>query len=228
MEKLKKHEKSVEKESNMHELPMPSNQNDHYDFKVAQFIEENKTLTTGKTVLLGDSLTERITPNLLPQSWKIINRGISGDCVGGWKYQGILDRLEVSVNCLKPTRLVLAIGTNDLIQWHEHLTSVPFDQLLVCYRQLVNQLLADNPQMKLFLQTVPPVRAQISSYNKKIGQLNDFIRELANELNLILIDMNQALSDENGELRRIFSLDGCHLTDTGYAVWVSTLVDFLA
>ncbi|MOA48047.1 hypothetical protein D3C78_1707370 [compost metagenome] len=59
--------------------------------------------------------------------------------------------------------------------------------------------------------------------NEKIIELNELQKKLAKQLNITFIDVQQALSDQYGQLKREFTSDGIHLVEMGYVHWVNYL-----
>ncbi|MCX7767196.1 MAG: GDSL-type esterase/lipase family protein, partial [Candidatus Sumerlaeia bacterium] len=167
--------------------------------KVAEFQQQNKTElaeVSGGIVLLGDSLTERFpVEELMPDSG-IVNRGIGGDKIGGWKYYGLIDRLEISVYALKPRKLFIQIGINDIVYAH-----TPTRIMKKGYKRLLTELKRNCPQSEIYVQSILPVRGKWTKYNRQIEKFNQIIEHLCKKYGVHYVNLYQQFVDENGSLK---------------------------
>ena len=118
----------------------------------------------GDVVMLGDSITEGADwPALFPRV-RIHNQGIGGDDT-----EGVLRRLAL-VTDRRPGKVFVMIGTNDL---GKGVRSA--DEIVRNIATIVDQIRADSPTTKIYLQSVLPRlrrRAdQVSSVNRGIETL---------------------------------------------------------
>ena len=96
------------------------------------------------------------------------------------------------------------------------------------YAQLIDLVRAAQPEAQIYLQTLLPVTAEKSERhewlkNEKITVYNDLISQLAREKEVYLVDAHAALADETGALPAEESVDGVHLTRSGYQIWAGYL-----
>ena len=96
------------------------------------------------------------------------------------------------------------------------------------YAQLVDLVREAQPDAQIYLQTLLPVTAEKSERhewlkNEKIAVYNDLISQLAREKEVYLVDAHAALADETGALPAEESVDGVHLTRSGYQIWAGYL-----
>ena len=96
------------------------------------------------------------------------------------------------------------------------------------YAQLVDLVREVQPDAQIYLQTLLPVTAEKSERhewlkNEKIAVYNDLISQLAREKEVYLVDAHAALADETGALPAEESVDGVHLTRSGYQIWAGYL-----
>lgn len=143
----------------------------------------------------------------------VINRGIPGDGV-----EGVLRRLPDIVR-QKPHTVCLMVGVNDLL-FHD------VDWVTARYKILVDTIMAQMPDTRLVLQTVPPVNnhvRQTGIKNTDIAALNSNICQIADAKGLACVDLFSAMADNNGELPAHITSDGLHLNGKGYTVWASLL-----
>jgi lysophospholipase L1-like esterase len=161
------------------------------------------------TLLLGDSLTAW-------HDWhglvgKHLNHGIPGDTT-----EGLLRRLPRSLSA-KPERVVLTIGTNDLLQ------QIPLETVKENYLDILNELL-DIEQLVVF--TVPPV-ADAPAVNELIIALNHWLMEQTWKYHFHFVDLYHALVNKENVLKPEYTTDGVHLSSAGYAVWEEVLKEAL-
>ena len=170
---------------------------------------------SGGIVFLGDSITEFLNVDEFLPSYHIIKRGIAGDTTSG-----VLRRLG-EVVALKPRKLFLLIGTNDIgiDLWT---TSIARN-----IREIVSRIQAKSPETKIYLESLFPTRHIPSRPNAYIQELNHEIAAIAQDLHCTFIDLYPLLLGEDGELAEEYTLDGLHLSDKAVAKWTELLVPYL-
>ena len=209
------------------ELPMPTKCEGHYAKRIKHFVEENKRVKKGGIVMLGDSITEGFRMHFAPKEWDLVNRGISGDCIGAWKYQGAFDRLDVSVHAVKPRKVFIAIGTNDIVNWFPELQNASQKQMAKGYVKLIKEIQSKNSGVKVYIQSVFPTAKKYVQYNGDVVKFNEKLKRIAKKMNLPYIDTHSALVDESGALKLNFTRDGVHLTNQAYRAWVNVLKPYM-
>src|SRR5690606_9397061 len=168
-------------------------------------------------VFLGNSITERGNWAELIPGKIVSNRGIGGD-----NSFGVLARLE-AVTALKPKKLFLMIGVNDLGR------GLPVEVILNNYKRIIRHIQTESPRTKIYLQSVLPMNENKLNYdylkgkNVLVKQLNDGIRLIASEYKLEFINLHEIMADESGELREELTSDGIHLNTVAYKIWVNYL-----
>jgi lysophospholipase L1-like esterase len=188
----------------------------HWHARVAQFAREQ--VAPGGIVFLGDSMTERFPLQALlggATPRPLVNRGIGGDKVGGWRYWGLLDRLD-AVLALQPAQLVLMIGVNDLV-----FAGTPFEVLLPSLSRLLDRLQAGVPN--LLVQAVLPVRGGLAQHRGRIDRYNESLKAEAQRRQLPWLDLRFAFSDREDLLREDLASDAVHLNEAGYRRWAEAL-----
>jgi lysophospholipase L1-like esterase len=166
---------------------------------------------TGRIVFLGNSLTELFDLNLFGDS-TLINRGITGDFT-----EGLLKRLDEVIS-LKPSRLFIEIGINDLVE------KVSVREVCSNYRKIITRVQEGSPQTKIYIQSILPVRmigsllTSSDDVNEVIREENEELRTLAEELHVTYVDLycNFVI---NQEMNHRLTWDGVHLVDEGYQIW---------
>lgn len=182
---------------------------DGYTHRVSQF--EAFPLATESVVMLGDSITENAIWDEIYPDLPIRNRGIGGDTT-----TGVLARLS-QITEGKPTKLFLAIGTNDL-------THGPKDRKVsyAQYREIVSRIQKASPSTDIFLLSLFPrsayFRSQVEEFNSEIGVI-------ASEMNVEYVDLYPSFISEDGSMRSELSADELHLNGEGYLLWKSLLIE---
>ena len=198
----------------------------YHEEKCEEFLEENLTIPDGQIVFLGDSITDLCElktyyPDLDLKSY---NRGISGDTTIDLK-----KRLDVSALDIKPSVIVLMIGTND-INWGRSVNAI-----LETYEEILKELKLNIPELKLYIMSVIPQNKDLESYTpfnvdnhlSKIKELNTKLVELALIYNATYVDLYPLLLDSEGYLDKKYSNDGLHLNHEGFVVWSNLLTEYL-
>lgn len=188
----------------------------HWHARVASFA--NETVAPGGIVFLGDSMTERFPLQALlgeSSSRQLVNRGIGGDKVGGWRYWGLLDRLD-AVLALQPAQCVLMIGVNDLV-----FAGTPFESLLPAVTRLLDRLSAGGPQ--LLVQAVLPLRDRLATHRERIHVYNEALQAEVKRRGLAWLDLRPLFTDADGLLRADLASDAVHLNGRGYQHWAQSL-----
>ncbi|HEY1077110.1 MAG TPA: GDSL-type esterase/lipase family protein [Fontimonas sp.] len=158
----------------------------------------------GGTVFLGDSLTHMARWELLFPTVAVRNCGIGGD-----RSDDLLTRMEPVIR-MRPTKLFLLIGTNDLAG------GFTVDEIATNVATLLDELHRALPQCRLHLQSVLPRQRKFAA---RIAALNERYRKLAAERGIAFIDLYPQFDDGSGELRKELTYDRLHLTGSGYGVW---------
>jgi len=196
----------------------------HFD-RIEQFKEENKKLEPNKkyVVLLGDSLTEGFDVNKYFEGKPVLNRGIISDTIGVVKddYRGLLKRLDSSCYNCQPSHIFILIGVNDIND------GVPIAELIIGYKQLVEEIKLGCPDAKIFIQSALPARDRYAKLNEKILKYNGELKNLAEKLNVEYVDLHSLMKDEKGELKAEFTKDGIHLSEPAYQIWKEEILKLI-
>ncbi|MBO5715942.1 MAG: hypothetical protein J6S23_06075 [Clostridia bacterium] len=194
----------------------------YYNNKVMSFAIQNTNLSKEQIVFIGDSITDLypLDDYYADLDLACYNRGIGGDTT-----QGVIDRLQVSIFDLKPSKIVLMIGTNDVNG------GIPNDKIISNYKKILEEIKINQPLVELYFMSVIPQNKilkqssgiDVTKNNKTINKINTEIEKLCEEYGHTYIDLYPALLDENGYLRADCSDDGLHLNSTGFEIWTSLL-----
>lgn len=190
------------------------------EMKIERFRKENKSVEYGKTVFVGSSLMEMFPISKMLQEHGddtiIYNRG-----VGGFISAELLDAIDVCVLDLKPSRVFINIGTNDL-SW----SSISIEQLMDNYDKIITTIEEHIPSVEIYLMAYYPVNPEAASEemkeclkirtNEKINRANEQVKALAQRHRQKYIDINSNLKDKLGRLKAEYTIEGMHINENGY------------
>ena len=183
---------------------------------------ERYTYNKESIVFLGDSITSRYDLNKYFPNYNVYNSGIAGNMT-----KDILDNMENRVFAYNPTKVFILIGTNDLVY-----SGLDNDGIKNNIEEIINKIYEKNSNTKIYLESIYPVN---NSINKEIVETrtNDNIKDLNNKIEKICnnkctyINMYDNLTDKNGNMKRIYTVDGLHLNKIGYKVITNKLIKYL-
>lgn len=181
---------------------------DHSDYREVTDLYSVYSPGQKDIVMLGNSLTYRISWNELLGREDVANRGISGDITGGF-----LNRMNFVFN-LQPKICFIEGGVNDLALHVDHET------ILGNLNTLVDTLRSH--RIKPVLTTVTYVTSFYPNAircNSKSAALNESIKQMAEQKQVDLIDLNSKLAE--GEFLRPENAihDGIHFSSKAYKIW---------
>ncbi|KXT76808.1 GDSL-type esterase/lipase family protein [Streptococcus sp. DD12] len=177
----------------------------------------NQLVPAGGTVFLGDSLVEYCPiSELLTLDGPVYNRGVHGTTT-----LDILKHLDEQLLGLKPKRVILWVGINDLRIYSPEQTLENIKRLVEAIRQAL-------PDCSIFMQSLLPVnferfpRDQKGRNSQTIAQVNAGLCDLVDQVFFV----PEALFDEEGRLQQNLSVDGLHLTVDGYLPLIQAWSDY--
>lgn len=192
--------------------------------KIMNYREKNKHVVPGQIVCAGSSLMEMFPVEKLMEETNqeviIYNRGI-----GGFVTRELLEALDDCILDLKPRRLFLNIGTNDLSD-----ASISIAEIMERYDEIISRVEAALPEIEIYLMAYYPINYEAAAEemkpcllvrtNEKIDRANQEVRKLAERHGARYIDVNDALKDEQGRLKAEYTIEGMHIKEEGYrAIW---------
>ena len=207
-------------------MPEALAQKKNKDFaNLARFAKENAALPTPATgekrvVFLGNSITEgwmKHHPVFFEQNKNYVNRGISGQTS-----EQFLLRFRNDVINLKPAKVVINVGTNDVAE-----NTRPYDEDYT-FGNIVSMVqLARANKIKVVLAAVLPAagfswRKDITDAPDKIEALNARIKAYAKAEKIPFVDYyTPMVYGEKRQLNPDYTYDGVHPTAAGYEVMES-------
>lgn len=169
-------------------------------------------------LFLGDSLIGGGDWAAAFPGYRTANHGVGGDTT-----RGVLARVPEALGdpalAGGPVAVVLMVGTNDLTQ------KVPAGEIAAGVAAILERLTALAPGVRVIVTSVPPRTGRLRG---KLRTLNEALAQVAAGAGAVFLDLWPVLADEDGRLRGDLTRDGLHLTEPGYAAWVSLLTPVLA
>lgn len=197
--------------------PQPMDINEWIDVK--RFAKGNNAIKESKlesklVVYMGDSITEgwdRFKPGYFKNP-NLVNRGISGHT----SHQ-MLMRFRQDVLLLEPSMVIINCGTNDIAG---NAGTYNLDQTMDNIKSMIDLAIANN--IEVILSSVLPADSfgLMDDHNpsREIIEINEKIKELANQKGLIYLDYHTAMKDDNNGLNSVYTYDGVHPNAAGYTV----------
>jgi lysophospholipase L1-like esterase len=186
-----------------------------YFARTNEFKIYNRFAKPNGIVFVGDSLTQRYPLNEFFPGLQLYNRGIDGDTT-----VGVLKRLDLSIFDLKPTIVVLHIGTNDI-----QVEGLPKETTIANIQQIISTIQTKQPSIHIVLVSLYPVNVSVDKLVNKfiVGpRKNEDIMVINQEIKKIqgvrFVDVYPHLLNEEKELNLQYTKEGLHLSLAGYAV----------
>lgn len=184
---------------------------------------ERYTYNKESIVFLGDSITSRYDLDKYFPNYNVYNSGIAGNMT-----KDILENMENRVFAYNPTKSFILIGTNDLVY-----SGLDNDGIKNNIEEIINKIYEKNSNTKIYLESIYPVNNSINKEivetrtNDNIKDLNNKIEKICNNNKCTYINMYDNLTDKNGNMKRIYTVDGLHLNKIGYKVITNKLIKYL-
>ena len=188
--------------------------------KIKNYRLKNQSVLPGQIVCAGSSLMEMFPiEKFIAESGSnkiVYNRGI-----GGFVTQELKNALDVCVLDLKPSRVFINIGTNDLSD-----SSIAISTIMNNYDEILTEIEQAVPGVEIYLMAYYPVNFEAASdemkeclkirTNEKINAANAEVEKLAKKHNQRYIDINHNLKDDCGRLKAEYTIEGMHINEDGY------------
>ena len=173
--------------------------------KIARYRELNQKVIPGQIVCAGSSLME-----MFPVE-KFIN-------------EDQLDKnVDVCILDLKPSRLFINIGTNDLSD-----PAISMNQMIANYDRILSIVETKLPDTEIYMMAYYPINYEAATEemkpclrirtNEKIAAANKAVEKLAEKHHAKYIDINDPLKDELGNLKAEYTVEGMHIKEEGYRI----------
>ncbi|MDY5022572.1 MAG: GDSL-type esterase/lipase family protein [Blautia sp.] len=197
--------------------------------KIERFKRLNQFVKPGQILFAGSSLMEQFPIYEFLQDFNlpltIYNRG-----VGGYTTTELMENMEPCIYALKPAHIFINIGTNDMNE-----VDYTCEGLIENYRRILEGIRKNLPDTKLYLLSYYPVNPSAAKNdpvmqevlkirtNARISEANKAVAALAEELRATYLDVNAGITDENGNLKEEYTIEGMHMYANGYKPVFDTL-----
>lgn len=175
-----------------------------------------------RVVFLGDSITQGWDLSAFFKDKPYVNRGISGQTT-----PQILLRFRQDVLALKPERVVILAGTNDVAENTGPTTLGMIEDNLKSMAELAQ----GNGVRPILASVLPaavyPWKPEIHPIDK-ILELNRWMKEYAAKEGIVYLDYYSSLVNDQHGLSTEFSGDGVHPNAAGYAIMAPLVADAIA
>ena len=199
----------------------------HYRYLEARrtgFSELNKGVKPGGIVFTGDSITDWFPIHeLLPKDLPLHNRGISGHTS-----EGLLDMIDEQILQLKPSKVFLLIGINDIG------IGFSIEDVAENIQEICGVVTSRLESCKVYVESVYPMNPLINPNiaalctSEVIRQLNTLIKTRIEPMpGVTYIDLYPELTDGQGNLIAVYTYDGLHLTVAGYQKIIALLKPYI-
>lgn len=194
----------------------------------------NQSVKKGEILFTGSSLMEQFPINelLMTEGMRhvIYNRGI-----GGFRTEDMLLSMEEMVFGTEPSQIFINIGTNDIGSPDYRL-----EVLTERYGEILSRIRERLPGAQINMLAYYPVNETeklpdeewagtlfATRTNENIRIANRAVEKLAGERGCNFLDVNRGLTDENGRLKKEFTVEGIHMYANGYRVVLENLKPYL-
>ena len=193
--------------------------------------------TGDKIAFLGDSITQNGVKNKLGYVNLVMDglkaAGINADMIpagiSGHNSRHMINRVDKDVIRKKPDWMFLSCGVNDAPNGIDN-PGIPMDE----YKANITGILdkCQNGGMKVIVLTATPVLEDPDHIaNKNLVQYNEFLRAVAAERDLPLVDLNQrfsAIVDKKENKKELWlTIDGTHMSPYGDILMAYTILQKL-
>lgn len=158
-------------------------------------------------LFVGDSLIEYLDWQERFPDHTVMNLGAAGESV-----QGLLSRTVIIKEiCSEADLIFIMSGINNVAMGDNDFIDV--------YKVIIEKLSILYPDARIFINSLLPVSVDFIS-NELIQRTNEFLKILADKMNVFYLDIYRKFIDTKGmPIREYLLEDGVHLSRTGYAVW---------
>lgn len=194
----------------------------------------NLSAKKGQTLFVGSSLMEIFPIEKWEEAGEVtFSHYIYNRAVRATTISFLLEHIESQIFNLEPSKIFINIGTNDIG------FEIPEEEFLNNYDQILSQIESKLTQTQVYVMRYYPINTvdfgQDSDEktlfetrsNKKFQKASDKIKKLADNHHFHFIDVNDGLSDENGNLKKELTFDGAHLNPADYQLVLENLKVYL-
>lgn len=192
-------------------------------FNLIQYSKYDSSNNMKNIVFFGDSITEQYKLDKFFHEPYIINKGVGGD-----KTEDLLERIEKDVYQYNPSDVIILVGINDILH------DINDDDILLNIETIVNDIKLNRPAANIFVESIYPINEKLINenkehkvYNKNIKSINKEIKQMCLQNGITYINVFDSLTDEEGNLKKLYTKEGLHLTNLGYLRVTSVLQEYI-
>ena len=190
---------------------------EHWQSRNQQFNIEMDSIGHPDNVFLGNSITEGFDLETFFPGHEFANRGIVGDHL-----DGLIQRLDNSALNLKPKKLFLMIGINDIGDKRSD------EYLISMFIALVDTLVTSLPETDIYMHSILPTSPRWKNCPPdQIKRVNVFLELLAQENELVFINLYPHFMGDTKYINPDLTRDGLHPNQAGYQVWAKRIKPFI-
>ena len=187
--------------------------------------EEAEKDAFSDAVFIGDSRTEGLIMQTGIDTTAYVHKGLNVSTAYTDNVINLNGKYVSAMNALENTdykKVYLMFGINE--------TGWESEEIFISdYRKIIDDIKKDNPDAKIYIQSVIPVSSKVSSTssyvkNDKISHYNELLKTLALQENVEYVDVASAVSVD-GVLPDDAAVDGIHLNQTYCKKWLKYLED---
>lgn len=201
--------------------------------RIRNYQDLNELAQKGQILFTGSSLMEQFPINEISADHglgKVVyNRG-----VGGYTTDDFLREIDTMLLNLEPSVVFINIGTNDInarfgeSEWLEHLIG-NYDRILSILKRKL-------PDTRVYVMRYYPVNVQAGKSrgidlgiraNENVNRANEQVKVLAEKYGFTYIDVNEGLTDAEGNLQEAYTVDGIHMYPKAYEIVYQNLLSYL-
>ena len=140
------------------------------------------------------------------------------------KFAGTPMRAKDAIKQSGAQYVFICMGTNDLVG------KSSVENATAKYQEYLEGILAENPQVTIFIESCTPTRPGSNVNNEKVTSFNSYMKSYCDKFpNMNYVDIATPLMDETGYLAAGLSSDGSvHLTNKAYEIWANTIRAYIA
>lgn len=203
--------------------------------RLDRFRKLNPLMKKGQILFTGSSLMEQFPIDELKMNMdvdKIIyNRGI-----GGFTTDEFLENIDLMLLEPEASKVFINIGTNDINEMFGA-NGTWLDKLINNYDAILAQLKEKQPNCEVYMMAYYPANIDVITEKniffaktrtlENMQKANDAVKALAEKYGYHFIDVNEGLADENGLLKREYTVEGVHMYPAAYVQVLKNLIPYL-
>ncbi|MHA6529843.1 GDSL-type esterase/lipase family protein [Paenibacillus sp. BAC0078] len=204
---------------------------------IKKYKMRNQYIKKGQVLFVGSSLMEHFPIDEM-QSVVGLDRVIYNRGIGGITTNELLTIMDECIFDLEPSKIFINIGSNDI---GGGLEDGKKEILLENYNEILSQIKKQLPKCEVYVMAYYPVNSKgdfglepesqknmfASRNNANIRMVNEEVKALAMKLGLNFINANEGLTDDEGNLKAEFTVEGVHMWPNAYYVILENMKRYL-